>query len=321
MTVSEGQPTLSVDPEASLRAELMGAIAGAQFDIDNAIAELARSGADASALTNQRQSLQQLHRQVGTANLTTLAGLRAEITGAVATTQALAEQGRAIATSAGQVAAEALATATANCRAQVTSVMRNMHRFDTYLHFASAEDEAAYRKREAERLAYINAQHAKGTAEGNLNAAGAALGQLADAKTHGAGNSPEFERWSNELANTTTTLRDAARQSGISTEEFDRNVTADYRRISKAQGLSDAEINARLATHDGDALRAMAAPSGSPIAAASATNPPVDDLADALAAFKAAGIKSETPETPSTIAHRASTSNAAGQKASRAVTI
>jgi hypothetical protein len=321
VTVSEGQPTLSVDPEASLRAELLGTIAGAQFDIDNAIAELARSGADASALTNQRQSLQQLQKQVGSASFATLAGLRAEIAGAVATTQTLAEQSRAIATTAGHSAAEALATASANSRFAVTSIMRDMHRFDPYLRFESAEDEAAYRKREAERLACINAQHAKGTPEGNLNAAGAAVGQLADAKAHGAGNSPEFERWSNELANTTTTLRDAARQSGISTEEFDRNVTADYRRISKAQGLSDAEISARLATHDGDALRAMAAPSGSPIAAASVTNPPVDDLADALAAFKAAGIKPDTPETPSTIAHRASTSNATGLKASRAVTI
>ena len=324
MTVSEGQPISSVDPEASLRAELTGAISAAQIDITEAIAELARSGADASALTNQRQSLQQLQKQVGTANLTTLAGLRAEIAGAVATTQTLTEQSRAVAITAGQAAAETLATASVNSRLAVISIMRDMHRFDPYLNFASAEDEAAYRKREAERLAYIDAQHAKGTVEGNLNAAGAAVGQLADAKAHGAGNSPEFERWSNELTNKTTILRDAARQSGVSTEEFDRNVTADYRRISKAQGLSDAEINARLATHDGDALKAITAPNAStaksaPISAAPDTNPPADDLAEAMAAFQAAGIKPHTQEAPSAIAHWASTSNAAGQKASRAI--
>ena len=239
MTVSEGQPTLSVDPEASLRAELLGTIAGAQFDIDNAIAELARSGTDTSALTNQRQSLQQLQKQVGSASFTTLAGLRAEIAGAVAITQTLAEQGRTIATVAGHAAAEALATASANSRAQVTSIMRDMHRFDAYLHFASAEDEAAYRKHEAERLAYINAQHAKGTAEGNLNAAGATVAQLADAEAHGAGNSPEFKQRQRELVESTIALRNKMHANGQSTEEFDQRLEADLRRIAEVRGHSD----------------------------------------------------------------------------------
>jgi hypothetical protein len=258
MTVSEGQPTLSVDPEASLRAELLSTIAGAQFDIDNAIAELARNGGDASALTNQRQSLQQLQKQVGTASLTTLAGLRAEIAGAVATTQTLAEQGRVVATTAGQAAAEALATASANSRAQVTSIIRDMHRFDSHLDFASTEDEAAYRKRETERLAYINGQHAKGTPEGDLNAAGAAIGQMADAKAHGAGDSPEFEgRW-NELVTSTQRLRDAARANGVSTDEFDRNLRDDLRGILKSKGLSDTEVASRFAANP-DPLEAVKA--------------------------------------------------------------
>jgi len=218
---------------------LLGTIAGAQFDIDNAIAELAGSGADVSALTNQRQSLQQLQKQVGTASLTKLAGLRAEIAGAVAMTQTLAEQGRAIATTAGQAAAEALATASANSRAQVTSIMRDMHRFDAYLDFASTEDEAAYRKHEAERLAYINAQHAKGTAEGNLNAAGATVAQLADAEAHGAGNSPEFKQRRRELVESTIALRNQMQAKGQSTREFDQRLEADLRRIAEAKGHSD----------------------------------------------------------------------------------
>jgi integrase/recombinase XerD len=57
MTFDEGQQS-AVDPEASLRTELTGAIASAQIDIAIAIAGLARIGADSSALTNQSQALQ-----------------------------------------------------------------------------------------------------------------------------------------------------------------------------------------------------------------------------------------------------------------------
>jgi hypothetical protein len=314
VTVSEGQPTLSVDPEASLRAELLGTIAGAQFDIDNAIAELARCGADASALANQRQSLQQLQKQVGTANLTTLAGLRAEIAGAVATTQTLAEQGRAIATTAGQAAAEALATASTNSRAQVTSIIRDMHRFDAYLHFASAEDEAAYRKHEAERLAYINAQHAKGTAEGNLNAAGAALGQLADAKAHGAGDSPEFERKNAELAKTADQLRDALRANGGSTKEFDDRLREDTRAILRNKGLSQAQVDAHLAAHAESPIEGIvsisppsavsSAPTQPQKATTTAATSQPDDIADIAAALKAAGVVSASPTDTSKVSYK-----------------
>jgi hypothetical protein len=90
MTVKEGQPTLSVDPEASLRAELTGAIAAAQIDIANAIAELARSGADAAALTSQSYALQQLQKQIGSANLGSLLALRSDVTATAASASALA---------------------------------------------------------------------------------------------------------------------------------------------------------------------------------------------------------------------------------------
>ena len=324
VTVSEGQPTLSVDPEASLRAELLGTIAGAQFDIDNAIAELARSSADTSALTNQRQSLQQMQKQVSSASFATLAGLRAEIAGAVATTQALAEQGRAIATSAGQAAAEALATASANSRAQVTSIIRDMHRFDAYLHFESAEDEAAYRKREAERLAYINAQHAKGTPEGNLNAAGAAVGQLADAKVNGAGDNPEFERSWSELLETTERLRSEVLRSGGSIKAFDDRLRADIRTILSAKGFSDQQIEARLAAHANplEAVKALVkgedavlalrqtveasvgSVSAQPKIPAEAANvAPVSNLDDAMAKLRSAGIVMAEHKATTPFAH------------------
>lgn len=309
MTVSEGQPTLSVDPEASLRAELLGTIAGAQFDIDNAIAELARSGADVSALTNQRQSLQQLHRQVGTASLTTLAGLRAEITGAVATTQALAEQGRAIATSAGQAAAEALATASANSRAQVTSIIRDMHRFDAYLHFASAEDEVAYRKREAERRAEIEAALAKATPESTLKASGLTVGQLLDAKAHGADDSPEFDATLSKATETWRTQRAAVAGAGISTKDADQALASDVRRYLAQQGLSPAQIKARLAVSSDpldaassiqqtEAKQSLPKPA---VIAAEASQPvggimaQPSELDDVMAALKAAGVLPPPP--------------------------
>ncbi len=312
MTVSEGQPTLSVDPEASLRAELLGTIAGAQFDIDNAIAELARSGADASALTNQRQSLQQLQKQVGSASPATLAGLRAEIAGAVAMTQTLAEQGRAIATTAGQAAAEALATVSANSRAQVTSIMRDMHRFDAYLHFASAEDEAAYRKHEAERRAEIEAALAKATPESTLKASGLTVGQLLDAKAHGADDSPEFDATFNTAADTWRNQRAAVAGAGISTKEADQALTHDVRRYLAQQGLSTAQIEARLAV-SADPLDAAASiekadtkeAAVKPAEVGAAPSQPVaqpSELDDVMAALKAAGVL-PPPAQPTATTH------------------
>jgi hypothetical protein len=151
-TSSASQQTVSVETEASLRAELLGTIDAAQFDIANAVAELARSGADISALANQSQALLHLQKQVGRANLGGLAAMRTEIAGAVAVTQAIAQQSRASATIAEQAAAS-LATASADTRRTVQSISNDVFErklFDPYLEFASAEDEAAYRKREAE---------------------------------------------------------------------------------------------------------------------------------------------------------------------------
>jgi len=316
VTVSEGQPTLSVDPEASLRAELLGTIAGAQFDIDNAIAELARSGADTSALTNQRQSLQQLQKQVGSASFATLAGLRAEIAGAVAATQTLAEQGRVTATTAGQAAAEALATASANSRAQVTSIMRDMHRFDPYLHFASAEDEAAYRKREAERRAEIEAALAKATPESTLKASGLTLGQLLDAKAHGADESPEFDATFNKAADTWRNQRAAVARAGLSTKDADQALSNDVRRYLAQQGLSTAQIEARLAV-SADPLDAAASirrpeaeqslrqtASVAAVASQRVSNivAQPSELDDVMAALKAAGVL-PPPAQPTATTH------------------
>lgn len=119
--------------------------------------------------------------------------------------------------------------------------------FDPYLDFRSAEDEREYRGREEERRRYIAQQLAAKTPEGDLNAAGATMGQMLDAHSHGAGRSPEFQaRW-DRLEETTRKHRDAMRAEGHSTDEFDRNLSASVRRYLHDRGLSDAEIEAKLA--------------------------------------------------------------------------
>lgn len=312
MTFSEGQQP-AVDPEASLRIELTGAIAVAQIDIANAIAELARSGADSSALTNQSQALQQLQQQVGSANFGSLLALRTEIASVVATTQAVAQQSRTNATITEQAAS--LATASAETRRTVESISNDIFErklFDPYLEFASAEDEAAYRRREAERQQAIAAELAKNTPAGNLNAAGITVGQMADTKAHGAGNSPEFEgRW-NELVATTQRLREEIIRGGGSTKEFDDRLRADLRTIMKSKGLSDTQIDARLVAHADNPLEAAKAYVASddavsalrqtvelsaggtsirpePVTAATAAVP-VSNLDDAMAKLRGAGI-------------------------------
>lgn len=223
---------------------------GAEFELEKAIAALIGDGASAAQAQAQLGSVTQLRREIGSANPDTLAALRSEVTSIVAQTHTLVQESRAV-VAAGAARAEAadLASLAATSRAEVTTLMQDMHRFDPYLRFASADEEEAYRQREAQRRAYIDAQHAKSTPEGNLNAAGGAIGQMVDAKAHGAGESPEFQQRWNDLVSTTEKLRDEVRRSGGSTKEFDDRLREDLRRILKAKGLTDAQIDAQFAAH------------------------------------------------------------------------
>ncbi|WP_067734197.1 hypothetical protein [Novosphingobium naphthalenivorans] len=238
---------------------MLGQLVGAQFALERVIAELAGNPAAASALQEGQSNLAALSallRQVATADAASLPALRAEIMAAVSAGKATAEQQKSGATTA-EPAEILLDRAMAESRAQVHAVMAGMKDFDPYLHFGSAEDETEYRKRAEERQAYISQQEGKG-AEGQLNASGAAIGQMADAYAHGAGDSPEFKaRW-DALVASTEKLRDAAKANGVSTEEFDRRLREDLRRILKSKGLSDAEIDAQFAAHP-DPLEAVKA--------------------------------------------------------------
>lgn len=197
MTVREGQQHL-VDPEASLRAELTGAIAAAQIDIAYAIAELARSGADSSALTSQNSALQHLQRTVGSANLGSLLALRGEVAATASSATNLANQ--AINSAASSAAAQASLTPAERARASIEALNRDLFEkrvLDPYLRFNSPEDEEAYRKRERERKEEIDRAMALGTPEGLRRAAELTHDQLRDADEHGAGRSPDFGRLMN----------------------------------------------------------------------------------------------------------------------------
>lgn len=119
--------------------------------------------------------------------------MRSEVMAFVAASQATAQQTRS-AVAAAQAAEVALHAASERAHREVTDIADDLFGkkiFDPYLRFASAEDEEAYRRREADRQAYIAEQLAKGTPEGNLNAANATVAQLEDAGAHGADRSPD----------------------------------------------------------------------------------------------------------------------------------
>lgn len=242
MTFSEGQQP-AVDPEASLRIELTSAIAAAQIDIANAIAELARSGADSAALANQGHALQQLQRTVGSANLGGLLSLRSEVAAASSSATALANQ--AISTAAIAITANANLSPTERARASIAALSRDLFEnkvLDPYLQFTSAKDEEDYRKRERERKEEIDRAMALGTPEGVRRAGELAEDQLRDAGAHRADRSPEFGRLmatanvAQELT-TNTVMQGTAHPSA---EPAPSNDVADIAATLRAAGLSAA---------------------------------------------------------------------------------
>jgi hypothetical protein len=202
------QPATPVDPQASLRAELLGQIVAAQFDLEAVVAELSRTGGNSGDAQNQLQFLSSLQRTVGAANPVALAQMRGEIAATVSAAQAVAAQGRSAASSDDK--AVELAETTANTRRTIGDVSEKLFErrvLDPYLNFASPEDEAEYRRREAERQEYVRRELAKGTPQGALNASNATIAQLEDARDHGGDRSPDFDT----LLSRATVARDQQR--------------------------------------------------------------------------------------------------------------
>lgn len=247
MTVSEGQATLSLDPEASLRAELTGAIAAAQIDVANAIAELARSGADSAALTNQGHALQQLQRTVGSANLSSLLALRSDVTVAATSATALANQ--AISTATNAAAASANLSPAQRAHANIEALGRDLFEkrvLDPYLQFESAEDEEAYRKRERERAEAYDREMAKGTAEGYRRALQISTAQVVDAGAHGAHRSPDFPAMEQRLRQAEsdfpkTPKNEVEKENGIAKSESASAVDGDLSDVMAALKAAGVE--------------------------------------------------------------------------------
>ena len=220
-----------------------------------------RAGADAASIaqgTDQLQVIASLMRNVGTASPGNLAAFREQVATVIAQSTAAVSAARDAA--AATMSAGEVARISAETRRQTEELSRDMYErriFDPYLKFASAEEEDAYRRREAEAKRYMDAELAKGTPEGDLNAAGAAQGQMLDAAAHGAADSPEFkERWE-ALEKTAREQREAVRASGGSTEEYDRRLEESVRRFLKSKGLSDEEIDAAIAAAGDDPIQAV----------------------------------------------------------------
>jgi hypothetical protein len=192
MTVSKvSHPVLPDDPQASLRLELVGQLVAAQFALEGALAEFTGNSGALGQAQLQLSMLVALRQQIGTASPASLSAMSNEIFGAVAQAQGIIQQGRAnLANSEASSASN-----TAKARQALQSMADDLFGkklLDPYLHFASAEEEAAYRKREQERSIAYDDEIAKQTAEGNRRAASILQSQLADAKAHGANRSPDM---------------------------------------------------------------------------------------------------------------------------------
>ncbi len=179
-----------------------------------------------------------------------LAAIRSTVLASVGAAATTAQQVRSAVASATAAGPMSLATTSAVLRQELSSLHGDLFErriFDPFLHFASREDEEAYRRREEETRRYIAQQMAAKTPEGALNAAGATMGQMLDAHSHGAGASPEFlPRWT-RLVETTQRHREALRAEGRDTTEFDRNLVASVRQYLRTKGLSELAIDAALA--------------------------------------------------------------------------
>lgn len=164
--------------------------------MERAIADLTRSGVGTGIAQSQLLKIGQLVRQIGNADASTLVAMQTSVAGLIAETQSIMQQGREVASRA-EVDEATFAAVNVRTRETVQRIAGDLFErrvFDPYLQFASAEDEEAYRKRESERQDYIRRELAKGTPEGNRNAANAAVDQIKDAGNYGADQSPDYQR-------------------------------------------------------------------------------------------------------------------------------
>lgn len=258
ITVINGHPPVPDAPLASQRAELLGQLVAAQFDLEQAIGELIRTNGGTSHAQSQLQALAQLQRQVGTADVASLLSLRSTVSATVAETQAITQMSRDRANSTDNDSAEALGQRMHRLRGSMDALHRDLFEekvLDPYLQFDSARDEEEYRKREQERDGEIKRLNAVGTSEAMAKAAAIMTNQLDDAKAHGAAASPdfaalEFRIAENSLAiaklreapdtakSSTNDIGAALAAAGVTTEQDHQQLTA---RVPDARDFSDRQ--------------------------------------------------------------------------------
>lgn len=237
---------------------MLGQIVASQFALESAIAELTQAGGDPALIAETRMQmsgLAELRQQIALSSGSALTSLRADINAASGASASAAQQARAAATNA--AAANANLTPAERARANIEAVQRDLFEnrvLDPYLQFKSAEDEAAYRKRERENKEAMDRESAKGTLQGDRNAAAILERQILDAGAHGANASPDY-------APMLTQVRDA-----------------------KAVLMQPVQqVSAKSATQD-----AGRAPDAS-----ARSQPLASELDDLLATLKAAGVTSD----------------------------
>ena len=258
-TVFDPQHPRADDAQVGVRAQLLDQLAASQSAIASVLADVGNADPTLrEQLRGQLSTISGLLQQVSTASRMTLGTLHAQVAAVVSSAANAAQEAQASAQlgSASQASLASLANA---AREQTNATMAGMKDFDRYLQFGPGDGEAEYRQREAERRAYIAANLAKGTPQCDLNAGGGALGQMADAAARGAASSPEFQQRWDALASRVDALRAETIRKGDSTKEFDDRLREDLRRILKSKGLSDAQIDARLAAHADNPLEAAKA--------------------------------------------------------------
>ena len=249
MTVERGQATLPLDPQASLRTELVGQLAGAELALEAAIAELGLSMAGSAALDDTRAQLSALialRQQLGHATGGALTGMRGEVIAAASGAAALAHH--VTANAANDTQRHHLAAHAKEARAAIEnlgSALFEQRVLDPYLQFASAEDEEAYRRRERERKEVYDKAMALGTPEGLLAANRISREQVADAKAHGADRSPDLPAIEQRMEQADRLLEPIARSSPKELARADAPSSPSAKQID--QGVDDV-IAAFMAT-------------------------------------------------------------------------
>ncbi len=171
------------------------------------------------ALKNLQGSVAWTHDSKG------LASFRSAVSATVSATQTFVQQSSQA--SGKEFVAGALYAASTASRLAVSDFTKAYYEeriFEPYLKFASAEEEAVFRRTEAQRLLAMEKARAEGTPQGDLRANRLAIEQLKDAGAHGASSSSEFQRRLDALNERADRLEKSVNQSGLSAPTLETDV-------------------------------------------------------------------------------------------------